>query len=191
MAGVIAAVDLAHLDDHRAVYLACHPVVGRKGAHDQAHRLAMAARNVLPAAFQALQAAARGDATRLYFAQRRGGRVLQVAVREAHAAASEGGLDVVLRHAHPRHQDVVTRGADGRHRHRRHARLQAEGGQGHFLRLHQRRLGVLQQRRGHAEGAAVALEDERDLERPGGVQHRGDRGGADGIDVLVVARLHR
>ena len=50
---------------------------------------------------------------------------------------------------------------------------------------------VVQQRRRHAERAAVALEDERDVDVARGVQHRGDRRRGDGVDVLVVAGLHR
>lgn len=71
---------------------------------------------LLPAAFQAVEVAARFDTARLDPAQRRGGRVLYATVGVGHAAACEHGLDIVIRDGVAGHQDIETRFADAGHR---------------------------------------------------------------------------
>ena len=41
------------------------------------------------------------------------------------------------------------------------------------------------------EGRAIAAEHEGQLQTPGGIEHRGDAGGADQVDVLVAAGARR
>ena len=117
VAGLVGAVDFMHLGDRLAVNGGGLAWIGIQRPHHHAHGLAVPARDVLPAAFKAFQAAARGHAAGLHFAQRRGGGILHVTVGQAHAAAREHGLDVVLGHAHARDQNVQPRLADRRHRH--------------------------------------------------------------------------
>ena len=186
MALFIAAVDLCHLRDQLAV----DPRIASGGAHDEAHRLAVPAGDVPPAAFQPVVAAAR----RHFRADRTlagGGGILHVTVGPRHAAAGKHRLRVVVRHLVAADEDVETRLANACRRHGRHAQVEAERGARHVARLRERRLHVVQQSRGNAERAAVAFEDERDVGVARRVQYRGDRRRGDGIDLLVIAGVHR
>src|SRR6185295_9983729 len=160
VAGVVVSVNLAHLGNHLPVGLGGAARVRIERAHHQADGLAIAAGYVLPAAFEAVVAAARHDAAGLDLVTPRRGRILHQAVRVRDAAAGEHRLNVVLRDAVARDPDYVAGFQDAYHGHGCDAQLQPEAFARDFLGLGKRGAGVIEQARRHAQHAPVALEAE-------------------------------
>lgn len=191
MARIVATIDFMHSRDDLPVQRCGASDIRIACADHQAHRLAVAAGNVLPAAFEAVVAAARDDGPRLDQVRPRRCDVLDEPVRVGDAAAREHRLDVVLRHAVARDQYPAARFANAPDGHRGNAQRQVEAVAGDFLRLGKRGARVFEQARWNAQHAAVALEAEGNVGLARRVQHGRDGGRADGVDVLVLAALHR